>query len=139
MTARHHRRREPQLNEEPNGELHLERRDDRSGRVGDLRRPEDVAEQFPKERERLAGRTGGETTEGDLTADDASAETLLDEDRSHSPQAQEERQPLDTELREVDEADIGEGGGLDEAELARRDPVGRQAPPSRDVDPEEGD
>ena len=114
------RRRGTELNEQPDGELRLDRGDERSGRIGDPRSPEDVQAEFPPERERLAGMTGGETLEGDVTADDMSPQTLLDEQPSHSPQSPQGRTPADSELRSVGEPEIGEGQGFGEAELARK-------------------
>ncbi len=119
-------RREPMLNEEPPKELDFGKDDGRSGRAGDPRTPRDVAEEFPKAREQQAGMTGGELGDGGITADDLAPETLLDEDRSHSPAAKNRRAAADTVLREVDGSEIGGGGGRDEAELTEDDPAGRR-------------
>ncbi len=52
-----------------------------------------------------------------VTDDDMSPETLIDEDRS---------QESDESLPQASESNVGLGHGLDEAELADRDPVGRE-------------
>lgn len=117
------------LNEEPAGELEFGV-ENQSGRIGDPRGKNKTRAEFPPSRIREAGRTGGEIDGGprnehDVTADDMSPETLLDENRSRSPSARAGRQPTDTGLRTVGAADIGPGGGLDEQELADTEPVGR--------------
>lgn len=112
------------LNESPDGELHLEPREER-GRVGDRRSRKAEREEFPPQRVREAGLTAAETPHPDRpTDDDATPETLIPEDKPD---------PADQTLRVTDEASIGEGFGKDEAELAEEDPVGRPrrgAPPS---------
>jgi hypothetical protein len=112
----------PPLNEQPPQELDFEKGNERSGRVGDLRPSADVREEFPRVRERQAGMTAGETAGGEVTADDLSPETLLDEERSRTPAAQHGRAPADSLLREADEADIGGSDGEDEAEAAQDEP-----------------
>lgn len=117
------------LNEEPAGELELDVEND-SGRIGDPRGKKKSRAEFPPNRIREAGKTGGERDGGpheeyDVTADDVSPETLLDENRSRTPSARAGREPADTGLRTVSEASIGEGGGPDEQEMADRAPVGR--------------
>lgn len=79
---------------------------------------------FPAARVAELGRSGGETPDGHVTADDLSPETLLDDDPSRSPAIRARRVPLDRQLRR-DDATAGMGSGPDEAELAERDPVGR--------------
>jgi hypothetical protein len=121
--------RKPRVNEEPSSELDLGT-DEGAGRVGDWRSRKKLHDEFPPARVREAGQTGGEVPGGphderDVTADDLSPETLLDEERSHTPSALARRDAQDSRLHSVSEADIGEGGGLDEAELADRKPVGR--------------
>lgn len=117
----------PPVNEEPAGELDFsDQPKQRFGRAGDLRPAEEVARELPPSRERQAGRSGGEIAGGDLTADDVSPETLLDESPSHNPDSLAERDPADKVLRRAEEDEIGEGRGLDEAELAYKDPVGRR-------------
>lgn len=62
------------------------------------------------------------------TNDDLTPETLILEDgaRSRFESEQGNLQPTDKTLSIVNENDIGAGGGLDEAELARVDPVGKK-------------
>jgi len=56
--------------------------------------------------------------------DDLSPETLLRDDGSESYEESEESSaPADLQLNPVDEDEIGGGDGLDEAELARLDPL----------------
>lgn len=52
--------------------------------------------------------------------DEPDPSTLIPEEKPH---------PADEKLRVVDEAEIGEGFGKDEAELADEDPVGRPQRP----------
>jgi hypothetical protein len=108
--------------------------DDRpAGRIGDPRPEDEVMEEFPPSRERQAGLAG--VPGGDVTADDLSPETLLDDDRSHSPSARDSRDALDTILRCVPETEIGAGNGPDEAEVGWPDSVAehvrRQHPRAR--------
>lgn len=93
-------------------------------RVGDLRPEEEVLEEFPPSRVREAGLTGGPLRQ-DVTADDLSPETLLDDRLSRTPSAHDDREALDTLLSDVPESAIGAGEGLDEAEDAEAD---RMAP-----------
>ncbi len=118
-TLRRRRTRTARLNEEPPRELDFNAGDESTGRAGDPRSEADVQAEFPAERVRQAGMTGGETAAGEVTADDMAPETLLDEDLSRTPGASAGRDPIDTILHEADETDIDEGQGLDEAGLAR--------------------
>jgi hypothetical protein len=122
------RRRLP-LNEEPAHELSFDS-DERSARIGDPMDPQELRRAMPLRREREAGLTGGEIPgrPGDhVTGDDLSPETLLDADGSGTPAAYSMRAPMETMLRVVDESEIGEGFGKDEAELAQEDPVADEA------------
>ena len=114
MDVRKRRGAAPRLSEEPEGEIQLEK-DEIPPRAGDPLPPEKVAKEFSRRREREAGLTGGSA--GHPTADDASPETLLQEDQASA---------VDKILRDVDEAEIGGGHSKDEAELAEEQPVGRQ-------------
>lgn len=129
---RKQRPRDPALNEEPTAELDFEKGDERSGRVGDRKPDAELREEFPPARVREAGMSGGEmpdeTVDGKVTADDLAPETLLDEDRSHSPAARAGRDSADTVLSDAGEDDIGAGRGKDEAELAQRE-AGREDQP----------
>ena len=104
-----------------------ERRDERQGRIGDRRPLDEVREQYPEERVREAGQSGGETLrqgrhEDGVDLDDLSPETLIDDTGARSP-SERGSGPADRELSIVDEDDIGGGAGLDEAELARKRPL----------------
>jgi len=108
------------LNEKPDGEVHLEDKEER-GRAGDRRSRKAEREEFPPERVRRAGLTAAETPTPDQpTEDDADPEMLIPEEKPD---------PIDKTLRVTDEAEIGEGFGKDEAELAEEDPVGRPMRP----------
>ncbi len=98
------------LNEYPPEELRFE--DDRPPpRAGDPLPRATAARELTPRRVREAGLTGGSA--GHATADDASPETLLDEDHGRA---------ADQKLRRVDGSEIGGGFGKDEAELAREKP-----------------
>ncbi|MDH0894750.1 MULTISPECIES: phosphotransferase system, HPr-related protein [unclassified Pseudomonas] len=108
-----------------------ERRDERQGRIGDERPADEVAREFPPEREAQAGMSGGEALsesvhEDNVTLDDLSPETLIDESGAYSPGERGEVRPADKELSVVDGSEIGGGIGLDEAELARSAPLDGQ-------------
>ncbi|MNV35648.1 hypothetical protein D3C71_1271000 [compost metagenome] len=55
-----------------------------------------------------------------------SPETLIREDGARDAQELGADNPADWDLSIADEDDIGGGNGLDEAELARRDPLDRK-------------
>ncbi|MDG9930108.1 MULTISPECIES: phosphotransferase system, HPr-related protein [unclassified Pseudomonas] len=119
-----------------------ERRDERQGRIGDERPADEVAREFPPEREAQAGMSGGEALsesvhEDNVTLDDLSPETLIDESGAYSPGERGEVRPADKELSVVDGSEIGGGIGLDEAELARSAPLDGQ-PWTDQVSPPEG-
>jgi hypothetical protein len=104
------------------------RRDERSGRVGDLKSPAEIAREQPAKRVREAGQSGGETLgEGDnedgVSLDDLSPETLIEESGARSANEPGGKTAADWDLSIVDEADIGEGYGLDEEELAHVKPL----------------
>lgn len=108
-----------------------ERRDERQGRIGDRRPLDEVREQYPEERVREAGQSGGETLkqgrhEDGVDLDDLSPETLIDDTGARSPSERGSGPAADRELSIVDEDDIGGGAGLDEAELARKRPLDGQ-------------
>ena len=64
-----------------------------------------------------------ETVDNKSTADDLTPENLIPEDGSRSPHEPGGSIPQDESLSIVTEDEIGEGYGLDEAELARVDPL----------------
>ncbi|MGH8354681.1 MAG: serine kinase/phosphatase [Pseudomonas sp.] len=113
---------EPQERRDAVEELSFED-DERRGRIGDERPEAEVKEEFPLKRLREAGLTGASMPDHHPTADDLSAETLIDEDGARSPHELGHGSPTDQKLRIVDEDEIGGGSGLDEAELARTDPL----------------
>lgn len=120
-----------------------ERRDARQGRIGDERSADEVAREFPPEREAQAGMSGGEALsesvhEDNVTLDDLSPETLIDESGAYSPGERGEVRPADKELSVVDGSEIGGGIGLDEAELARSAPPDGR-PWTDQVSPPKGD
>ncbi|MFG0321978.1 phosphotransferase system, HPr-related protein [Pseudomonas sp. zjy_15] len=106
-----------------------ERLDEREGRVGDERPAAEVAREFPPRRVAQSGMTGGEALsdslhEDNVTYDDLSPDTLLDETGARDPHEPGGRGgPADQRLRQVDADEIGGGIGLDEAELARSAPL----------------
>ena len=114
------------VNEDPPRRLALDEGLERGGRVGDPRSRDRHDREFPPARGREAGQSGGEIADGDVTADDAAPETLLDDERSATPSDRGRREPLDTVLRGRDPETIGTGRGKDEAELADDAPVGAE-------------
>lgn len=57
------------------------------------------------------------------TGDDLTPETLIREDGARDAKEEGEDNPADYDLSIVGEDEIGGGNGLDEAELAKRDPL----------------
>ncbi|QHG65120.1 phosphotransferase system, HPr-related protein [Pseudomonas putida] len=105
-----------------------DRNDEREGRVGDERPAAEVAQEFPPRRVAESGMTGGEALsdslhEDNVTYDDLSPDTLLDETGARDPHEPGDGGPADQALRHVDADEIGGGIGLDEAELARSAPL----------------
>ena len=82
----------------------------------------------PERQRRPAGEapTGTTDEEHDATDDDLSPETLIREDGARDALEADESFSPDWDLSIVGEADIGGGKGLDEAELAQRDPLDRK-------------
>lgn len=99
------------------------RHDERRGHAGDRRPVEELREEFPPERVREAGMTGGEIPGGRPTMDDADPEILIPEDGARSPRERGHGLPADQDLSIVSVERIGAGGGLDEAEEARLLPL----------------
>jgi len=105
-----------------------DRQDDRQGRVGDERPAAEVDQAFSARRVAESGMTGGEALsdslhEDNVTYDDLSPDTLLDETGARDPHEPGSGGPADQTLRHVDADEIGGGIGLDEAELARSAPL----------------
>ena len=112
-------------NEDRMGSMHeLDFDDDEpSAKIGE-EIPENEREQLmPRERVREAGMTGASTDDHESTDDDMSPETLIREDGARDAKEAGEGGQADGDLSIVDEDDIGGGNGLDEAELAKRDPL----------------
>ena len=78
---------------------------------------------MPKGRVREAGMTGGSTDDHESTDDDMSPETLIREDGARDAHEAGKGGQADWDLSIVDEDDIGGGNGLDEEEMAQRDPM----------------
>ena len=73
--------------------------------------------------ELLDEESNSETVDNNGTDDDLTPENLIPEDGSRSPYEPGGSIPSDESLSIVSEDEIGEGYGLDEAELARVDPL----------------
>ncbi|MBZ9781786.1 serine kinase/phosphatase [Pseudomonas sp. REP124] len=112
-------------NEDRMGSVHELDFDDEqpSAKIGD-ELPEREREQLmPGSRVREAGMTGASTDDHQPTDDDLSPETLIREDGARDAREIGRGNESGWDLSIVDEDEIGGGGGLDEAELARRDPL----------------
>jgi hypothetical protein len=84
------------------------------------------AQRFSARRVREAGLTAGETPRPDTnTADDLAPDTLLDDEGGQEPAEQHGPEPADTALTVTGDIGLGLGGGPDEAEAARADPISR--------------
>lgn len=97
--------------------------DEPTGKIGDSIPERELRQELPLSRERDAGLTGASTDDHEPTDDDMSPETLIHEDGARSPNEIGVGGPDDEDLSIVGEDEIGGGNGLDEAELAERDPV----------------
>ncbi|MGW8463008.1 serine kinase/phosphatase [Pseudomonas sp. CLCA07] len=93
------------------------------GKIGDELLVTDRARLMPIERLREGGMTGASTDDHEPTDDDMSPETLILEDGARDAHEAGEGDQADWDLSIVDEDDIGGGNGLDEAEMANRDPM----------------
>ena len=97
--------------------------DEPTAKIGD-ELPEAEREQLmPPERVREAGMTGASTDDHEPTDDDMSPETLIHEDGARDAREEGDGEQADWDLSIVEEDEIGGGNGLDEAELAEREPV----------------
>jgi hypothetical protein len=94
-----------------------------SAKIGDELTQSERERLMPRERVREAGMTGASTDDHETTDDDMSPETLIREDGARDAHEAGEGGQADWDLSIVDEDDIGGGNGLDEEELARRDPM----------------
>lgn len=91
--------------------------------IGEEIPPRERKHLMPDERAREAGMTGASTDDHEQTEDDMSPQTLIREDGARDAQEAGEDEAADWDLSIVEEDDIGGGNGLDEAELAKRDPL----------------
>lgn len=100
--------------------------------ISDLFTDEERAQHMAGQPSRRTELTGGALPDEDLDAgfgdDDLEQEMLIREDgaRDAKEAAEGSDEAADWGLRVVDENEIGAGKGLDEAELADIDPVGRK-------------
>jgi hypothetical protein len=110
-------------NEDRMGSIHeLDFDDDEpSAKIGDERSESEHEQLPPRRRLRSAS-----TADDESTDDDMSPETLIHEDGARDAHEAGEDGQADWDLSIVDEEDIGGGKGLDEAELAQRDPLDRK-------------
>lgn len=96
---------------------------ERPAKAGDARPVDEVLDEQPARRVQHAGLTGAAELDHESTDDDLSPETLMPEDGARSPNERGSGKPNDVSLRKVREDEIGEGKGLDEAELGRAKPL----------------
>ena len=94
-----------------------------SAKIGDELTQTERERLMPRQRVREAGMTGASTDDHEPTDDDMSPENLIREDGARDAHEAGEGGQADGDLSIVDEDDIGGGNGLDEEELARRDPM----------------
>lgn len=97
--------------------------DEPTAKIGDGIPDNEREHLMPGERVREAGMTGASTDDHEPTDDDMSPETLIREDGARDASEAGEGEQADWNLSVVDEDEIGGGNGLDEAELAERDPM----------------
>lgn len=111
-------------NEDRMGSVHeLDFDDEEPGaRFGDELPDEEREQLIPRRRIREAG----PTDDHQPTDDDLSPETLIREDGARDAHEAGSDNRADWDLSIVDKDDIGGGHGLDEAELARRDPLDKK-------------
>ncbi|WP_439820082.1 serine kinase/phosphatase [Pseudomonas sp. HLG18] len=112
-------------NEDRMGSVHELNFDDEhpGAKIGDELPDREREQRMPRERGREAGMTGASMPDHEPTDDDLSPETLIHEDGARDADELGSGKQADWDLSIVDEDDIGGGNGLDEAELARRDPM----------------
>ncbi|WP_130931903.1 serine kinase/phosphatase [Pseudomonas sp. Sample_24] len=100
--------------------------DEPSAKIGDELPDKEREQLMPRQRVREAGMTGASTGDHEPTDDDLSPETLIREDGARDANEAGNGNQADWDLSIVDEDDIGGGDGLDEAEMAQRDPLDRK-------------
>jgi hypothetical protein len=114
-------------NEDRMGSMHeLDFDDEPDARIGDELPASEREQLLPRRRLREAGMTGASTADHEPTDDDMSPQTLIREDGARDAHEAGEGDQADWDLSIVDEGDIGGGNGLDEEEMARRDPLDRK-------------
>ncbi len=91
--------------------------------IGGLVPEREREQQMPREHVREAGMIGDSTDDDESTDDDMSPENLIREDGARDAHEAGEGDQADWDLRIVDKDEIGGGTGLDEAEMAERDPI----------------
>jgi hypothetical protein len=94
-----------------------------SAKIGDELPEREREHLMPRERVREAGMTGASTADHQPTDDDLSPETLIREDGARDAREIGRSHEAGWDLSIVDADDIGAGDGLDEAEMARREPM----------------
>lgn len=94
-----------------------------SAKIGDELPQAERERLMPHNRVREAGLTGASTDDHESTDDDMSPENLIREDGARDAHEAGDGGQADWDLSIVDEDDIGGGNGLDEEELAKRDPI----------------
>jgi hypothetical protein len=95
-------------------------------RIGDELPENQRGQHMLHQRALEAAMTGVSTDDHEPTDDDMSPETLILEDGARDAREAGEGHQADWDLSVVDEDDIGGGNGLDEAELARQDPMDKK-------------
>ncbi|WP_339434201.1 serine kinase/phosphatase [Pseudomonas sp. EA_65y_Pfl2_P78] len=112
-------------NEDRMGSVHELDFDDEqpSAKIGEALPERERQQLIPEDRVREAGMTGASVADHEPTDDDMNPETLIHEDGARDADEMGEDHQADWDLSVVDEDDIGGGNGLDEVELARRDPL----------------
>lgn len=103
-------------------ELHFDE-DETRDRIAELSPESERQQASTLKRGHEAGMTGATTPDHESTDDDLNAETMILEDGARDANEAGEDEPADWDLSIVDEDDIGGGNGLDEAEMAEREPV----------------
>lgn len=112
-------------NEDRMGSVHELDFDDEEpdARIGEELPDSEPEQLMPRRRVREAGMTGASTADHEPTDDDMSPETLIREDGARDAHEAGKGDQADWDLSIVDEDGIGGGSGLDEEEMARRDPL----------------
>lgn len=98
--------------------------DDYHARAGEPAESTDVEHFRAEDGAQEAGLSGAAAPGGDASRDELTPETLLPEDGSRSPREPGGQAAAEWELTE--KFDVGGGHGLDEAELARLDPLDKK-------------